>query len=190
MMWRAVAVASIVLVTKTREWRKEGNDFDVRRGVKGGVCGLRRRAFVSPELVLPPRVRRRPSLRHAADQREPEAEAILATPEPGRAAEWRAGVFVIQAELPFGAAPDPTAIGGRRRAPRRLARTVDTILACWADIAAPAAVARVGLHVDAPGPAADLSPAARRRQARAVGAGLAGAAVSLAAAAVAGPVAP
>src|SRR5262245_30278469 len=54
-------------------------------------------ASVSLHLVLPPRVRPQPSLRHAADQRQPEAEALLATPEPGDAAEWRAGIVVIEA---------------------------------------------------------------------------------------------
>src|SRR5262249_61880748 len=77
------------------------------------------------------------SLRHAADQRHPEADAVLVTPEPRRAAGRPAGKFVMNAYRPPAAAPDSPTIGGRKRAPPRLAPPVDTSLAPRSDIAAP-----------------------------------------------------
>src|SRR5262245_37700483 len=101
---------------------------DAGPGVRRRHAGRQGRSASLVQLVLPPRVRPRRSLRHAADQRHPEADAVLVTPEPRRAAGWRAGKFVMNAYRPLAAAPDSPTIGGRKRAPRRLARTVDTII--------------------------------------------------------------
>src|SRR5262249_18277668 len=132
-----VAVGTEALVALDTVLLAEGPGVVGRHAGGGTLRGNRRPSRPSasrrgPSAISSPRppiaVGTRPSLRHAADQRHPEADAVLVTPEPRRAAGWRAGKFVMNAYRPLAAAPDSPTIGGRKRAPRRLARTVDTII--------------------------------------------------------------